>query len=205
MNGRVYDPLTAQFYSPDPYVQAPGDWLNYNRYTYAFGNPFRYTDPSGEFIIEAIILSAVINGFINGVIVDSSGKGSFLDGFWKGALVGAATGALGSIAPLGTQWVGSTLWGATVGTIGNVGNVWASGSNNYSDVWKGTLFGAASGFVGSQEFGNFVKGKDFVSNNKVLKNFESGKYDINGFDTWQDAALDYFGFEENIPHYLKKI
>ncbi len=49
MNGRVYDPLTAQFYSPDPYVQAPGDWLNYNRYSYAFGNPFRYTDPSGEF------------------------------------------------------------------------------------------------------------------------------------------------------------
>jgi len=32
MNGRVYDPLTAQFFSPDPFVQAPGSWLNYNRY-----------------------------------------------------------------------------------------------------------------------------------------------------------------------------
>ena len=27
MNGRVYDPLTAMFFSPDPYVQAPGNWL----------------------------------------------------------------------------------------------------------------------------------------------------------------------------------
>ena len=49
MNGRVYDPQTAQFFSPDPYVQAPGNWVNYNRYGYAYGNPFKYTDPSGEF------------------------------------------------------------------------------------------------------------------------------------------------------------
>jgi RHS repeat-associated protein len=47
MNGRVYDPLTAMFMSPDPYVQAPGNWLNYNRYGYCMENPFRYTDPSG--------------------------------------------------------------------------------------------------------------------------------------------------------------
>jgi RHS repeat-associated protein len=48
MNGRVYDPLTSMFLSPDPYLQAPGDWLNYNRYSYAYGNPFKYTDPDGE-------------------------------------------------------------------------------------------------------------------------------------------------------------
>ena len=48
MNGRVYDPLTAQFFSPDPYLQAPGDWVNYNRYAYCLNNPFKYVDPSGE-------------------------------------------------------------------------------------------------------------------------------------------------------------
>ena len=42
MNGRVYDPLTAQFFSPDPFIQAPDNWLNYNRYSYCFGNPFKY-------------------------------------------------------------------------------------------------------------------------------------------------------------------
>ena len=48
MNGRVYDPLTAQFFSPDPQLQDPGNWLNYNRYGYCIGNPLKYTDPSGE-------------------------------------------------------------------------------------------------------------------------------------------------------------
>ncbi len=27
MNGRMYDPWLLQFLSPDPYVQAPGNWL----------------------------------------------------------------------------------------------------------------------------------------------------------------------------------
>lgn len=49
MNGRVYDPLTAQFFSPDPFVQAPDNWMNYNRYSYCLNNPLKYTDPSGEF------------------------------------------------------------------------------------------------------------------------------------------------------------
>ena len=47
MNGRVYDPLTAMFLSPDPFIQAPGNWVNYNRYAYCFNNPLIYTDPSG--------------------------------------------------------------------------------------------------------------------------------------------------------------
>ncbi len=48
MNGRVYDPLTAMFFSPDPFVQAPGNWLSYNRYSYVNNNPFRYVDPDGN-------------------------------------------------------------------------------------------------------------------------------------------------------------
>jgi len=47
MNGRVYDPTTAMFFSPDPFVQSPGDWSNYNRYSYVSNNPTRFTDPSG--------------------------------------------------------------------------------------------------------------------------------------------------------------
>jgi RHS repeat-associated protein len=47
MNGRVYDPLMAQFLSPDPYIQAPGSWMNYNRYAYCYNNPLMYNDPSG--------------------------------------------------------------------------------------------------------------------------------------------------------------
>lgn len=51
MNGRVCDPYTNMFLSPDPYTQAPGFTQNYNRFGYAFNNPFKYTDPSGEVIL----------------------------------------------------------------------------------------------------------------------------------------------------------
>ncbi len=47
MNGRVYDPQIARFLSPDPILQEPGYWLNYNRYGYCLNNPLIYTDPSG--------------------------------------------------------------------------------------------------------------------------------------------------------------
>ncbi|WP_439185838.1 RHS repeat-associated core domain-containing protein [Carboxylicivirga taeanensis] len=47
MNGRVYDPWLALFLSPDPVIQAPGNPMNYNRYSYVMNNPLKYTDPSG--------------------------------------------------------------------------------------------------------------------------------------------------------------
>ena len=50
MNARLYDPAVGRFLSPDPYVQAPGNWLNYNRYSYCLNNPLIYTDPDGEIV-----------------------------------------------------------------------------------------------------------------------------------------------------------
>ncbi|TAJ12149.1 RHS repeat-associated core domain-containing protein [Marinilabiliaceae bacterium JC017] len=54
MNGRVFDPQIARFLSPDPYIQAPGNWLNYNRYAYGYNNPFMFTDPNGESALVAL-------------------------------------------------------------------------------------------------------------------------------------------------------
>ncbi len=48
MNGRLYDPVVARFFSPDPYVQMPNSTQNYNRYSYCLNNPLMYADPSGE-------------------------------------------------------------------------------------------------------------------------------------------------------------
>ena len=47
MNGRIYDPEIGRFLSADPFVQAPGFTQSFNRYSYAFNNPLKYTDPSG--------------------------------------------------------------------------------------------------------------------------------------------------------------
>ena len=47
MNGRLYDPFLGRMLSPDPFVQAPGNSQNYNRYSYALNNPLKFTDPTG--------------------------------------------------------------------------------------------------------------------------------------------------------------
>ncbi len=47
---RTYDPAAGLFLSPDPYVQAPDNTQNLNRYSYCLNNPLRYVDPTGETI-----------------------------------------------------------------------------------------------------------------------------------------------------------
>ena len=47
MNGRLYDPVIARFFSPDNFVQAPDFTQSYNRYSYCLNNPLQYVDPSG--------------------------------------------------------------------------------------------------------------------------------------------------------------
>ena len=48
MNGRLYDPVIARFFSPDNFVQAPEFTQSYNRYSYCLNNPLQWVDPSGE-------------------------------------------------------------------------------------------------------------------------------------------------------------
>ncbi|MEI6091675.1 MAG: RHS repeat-associated core domain-containing protein [bacterium] len=50
MNGRIYDPITAQFMQADNFIQTPEDYIGYNRYAYCRYNPFKYVDPSGEWL-----------------------------------------------------------------------------------------------------------------------------------------------------------
>ena len=41
MNGRLYDPVIARFFSPDNFVQAPSFTQSYNRYSYCLNNPLQ--------------------------------------------------------------------------------------------------------------------------------------------------------------------
>lgn len=87
MNGRLYDPAVGRVLSPDNFVQDPFSTQGFNRYAYGLNNPLKYTDPDGQFI--HIIVGAVVGGLINGFLhIDRPG------GFWKGAAIGAAAGAL---------------------------------------------------------------------------------------------------------------
>lgn len=57
MNGRLYDPVIARFFSPDNFVQAPDFTQNFNRYSYCLNNPLQYVDPSGENLFDAFLYS----------------------------------------------------------------------------------------------------------------------------------------------------
>jgi len=97
MNGRVYDPLTGQFLSPDNNVQSPDFTQNLNRYAYCLNNPLKYTDPDGEFFWFPIIAGALIFGGWNVGIHSQNGDiHNLWDGlgyFVQGAAAGAAAGA----------------------------------------------------------------------------------------------------------------
>ena len=81
MNGRVYDPLTAQFFSPDPFIQSGSDWKNYNRYSYCMNNPTRYTDPTGYqyYYMNTSIVDNTRGSGWGDVLDGGGGGGSFLE------------------------------------------------------------------------------------------------------------------------------
>jgi hypothetical protein len=56
MNGRLYDPKLHRFLQPDNFIQDPYNTQNYNRYGYAFNNPLKFTDPSGEELLTMVAI-----------------------------------------------------------------------------------------------------------------------------------------------------
>ena len=143
MNGRVYDPLTAQFFSPDPFVQAPDNWLNYNRYAYCLNNPLIYTDPDGEWI--HIVVGAVVGGIIN-----VATNWDNLDDFGEGLAsfgIGAATGALTAVNPALGAVVGGAFTSAGNNVIAQTGNGVGLNQVNWGQVGGQAVLGAVVGGV----------------------------------------------------------
>ena len=150
MNGRVYDPLTAQFFSPDPYVQAPGNWLNYNRYGYCMGNPFKYTDPSGNFwwILAGAVVGGVVNWAAHGCQFNWNGLAAFG--------IGAAGGALAAV----TGGASLAAMGGTTAAVGGGGFVAGAFSAGIAYTY-GTMF---TSFGNSMAFGDpMPTGEQFLT------------------------------------------
>ena len=93
-NGRVYDPLIGRFLSPDPFVQMPDFSQSFNRYSYCLNNPYKYTDPDGEFVVALVGGILFATGMTNVIIQASNGSinsvGDVLSAFAGGVAAGVS-------------------------------------------------------------------------------------------------------------------
>ena len=55
-NARYYDPVIGHFISPDTLVPDPTSVWDYNRFLYVRGNPLKFTDPSGYYSNDEIMV-----------------------------------------------------------------------------------------------------------------------------------------------------
>ena len=130
MNARLYNPLMCRFISPDPYVQAPEDAQNFNRFSYCLNNPLKYSDKSGKFAVTAaIIAGAVIGAYSGGVIANksfnptkwdfSSSKtwGYMLGGAVSGAISGGVGAAISNTGIVCANTLG-IMAGSTINSVG---------------------------------------------------------------------------------------
>ncbi|MFN5919837.1 MAG: RHS repeat-associated core domain-containing protein, partial [Bacteroidota bacterium] len=183
MNARMYDPVTRRVISPDNYIQAPDNTQSFNRYSYCFNSPLKYTDPSGDIVVESIIMAAMIGGMINATSQSMSGNINstmdFMKAFGIGALAGAGGAFVGGAvaASVGVGgFVGGAAagaaGGATGGFIGGAGNSWIQGGSFKDGIYSG-LIGAGIGAAGGAIVGGAVGGIKSSINGKT---FWDGRY-----------------------------
>jgi len=169
MNGRVYDPQLKRFLSPDNFVQDPHNTQSYNRYGYVWNNPLKYTDPSGEELITAIIVGTVIGAMANTAVKAFQGEiNSFRDfaaAFGIGAVAGAVGGAA-AFAGAASLTVGGFVGGAAAGAAGGAaggllqefGNAVYFQREGIGDALKGGLIGMLTGAIGGAVIGGTISG-----------------------------------------------
>jgi RHS repeat-associated protein len=152
MNGRIYDPNTASFFSPDPFVADATSTQAFNRYSYCLNNPLMYTDPNGEFI--HLIVGAVIGGFMNAMFNagNISNFGDFAKYFSVGALAGGLSAGVG--AGVSSAIAGGSFMGGALGT---------TAAMTSTGIIAGGIIGTATGFTNGFILG---VGNTFVDNSK---------------------------------------
>jgi RHS repeat-associated protein len=133
LRARTYNPVAGTFLSKDPWSGDANSPMSYNKWMYGYGNPVKYTDPSGQNPLLGI-LGAGVTGFVIGVLggaifaectyeLSLSGQCgcdmqqqalSMSKQDWKdtiqlaGGIIGAAMGAVAAVGPGFTVYIGIT-------------------------------------------------------------------------------------------------
>jgi RHS repeat-associated protein len=117
MQARYYDPVIGRFYSNDPQsYSSENPVMSFNRYLYVNNNPYKYTDPNGEWLQ---LIGAAISASIEiAVQVADKGKVTSWTKVGVSAIAGAAGVGLGQkAAQLGSLLSNSSKVAATVSQV----------------------------------------------------------------------------------------
>lgn len=123
MQQRYYDPLLQRFDSVDAVTALQAGQQHFNRYAYAYNNPYKFTDPDGR--CPQCAWGIPIGLGVNLVVQVAAGNGSFMERAanisWKQAAVaGIAGGLSGGVSAVAST--ATTTGGAVVANvIGNAG------------------------------------------------------------------------------------
>jgi RHS repeat-associated protein len=136
---RAYLPALGRFLTPDWHVivdpaEAMALPLTLNPYAYAVNNPTTFRDPSGRFIVAALLVvgAAFTVGFIAGAVTGAvQGKS-----FGESLLMGLETGFLTAAGMV----LGGATWGPFGAFVGAVNGLIGGLTENYS------IFGGEGGF-----------------------------------------------------------
>lgn len=197
MNARIYDPVLARFLSPDPMVQAPDFTQSFNRYSYCWNNPFKYTDPSGESLVGAILIAGGISlaaDLVSTALSDGgieswslhSGISSTVEGMISGGVtygIGSLFGSVGSFAD-GTFDIANELGRAGTHAIANGLINEAFGG----DFGLGFISGALGSFTGSITHGAGLGDNLLVTTSTSMIVSGIGA-ELAGGDFWEGAHI----------------
>jgi RHS repeat-associated protein len=148
MNGRLYDPKLHRFHSPDNFIQDPSNTQNFNRYGYVLNNPLKYTDPSGELFLEAVLIGAFISALTYTMVGLSTPAGFSLGGLLRSAFMGAFSGAVTFGIGSATSTIGNFFLKASVQALSHGtfqgGMTAVQGGNFWTGFAAGSLASLAS-------------------------------------------------------------
>lgn len=143
MGGRIYNPAIGRFLTPDPYVQAPENLQNLNRYSYVLNNPLSYTDPSGFFFkkLWSTIKTIATDPKALAIVAISAFTGVWMAGYVAYAAFGAASLTSATLS-VGGFIVSSAAGGFSAGIVNGILN-----GNSLSETLRGALTSAAMAAV----------------------------------------------------------
>lgn len=142
MQQRYYDPTIGRLLSVDPVTAEGGDMRHFNRYAYAYNNPYTFNDPDGRCpncvtggvgAGIGLIVGLGMEGYRQYKAGEFNGRSLLVEGT-KGAVVGGLIGLTGGAAAAPELGLTMTAQAAATGSVGlGVG----AGANTIGEMAKG--------------------------------------------------------------------